>query len=141
MLKESKIQEFYVKWLLAEYKAGNLICYRIANEQKAGSLALVLKDKRMGNLKGFPDLGVILPNGRQFFIEFKRDKKKPTAEQITIHATLEAFNTPVVVIDNVSLPNNHKIINKVVELGGLTTLQQEYINDKEINKLFKKISV
>ena len=138
MLKESQIQAFYVGWLQAEHKAGNLLCYRIANEQKTGSLLVILKDAQMGNLKGMPDLGIILPNGKQFFVEFKRRKEKPSREQVEVHATLNAFNTPVIVVDNVSKVDGDKIINKITELGGLVQFTQEYLNDEKIDSIFKK---
>lgn len=40
------------------------------------------------NKRGFPDRTVLCPGGRVFFIEFKREGKKPTPVQISVRRWL-----------------------------------------------------
>ena len=49
-----------------------------------------------------PDRLFILPGGRVFFIEFKRQGQRPTAPQVREHARLEAHGVSVFVIDSVA---------------------------------------
>ena len=48
-----------------------------------------------------PDRLFVLPGGRVFFIEFKREGQKPTPAQTREHARLQAHGVTVFVIDNV----------------------------------------
>ena len=48
-----------------------------------------------------PDRLFILPGGRMFFCEFKREGQKPTIPQEREHKRLRAYDVPVFVIDNV----------------------------------------
>ena len=48
-----------------------------------------------------PDRLFILPGGRMFFCEFKREGQKPTPAQEREHKRLRAYDVPVFVIDNV----------------------------------------
>jgi hypothetical protein len=48
-----------------------------------------------------PDRLFILPGGRMFFCEFKREGQKPTSAQEREHKRLRAYDVPVFVIDNV----------------------------------------
>ena len=48
-----------------------------------------------------PDRLFVLPGGRVFFIEFKREGQKPTPAQTREHARLWAHGVTVFVIDNV----------------------------------------
>ena len=48
-----------------------------------------------------PDRLFVLPGGRVFFIEFKREGQKPTPAQTREHARLWAHGVTVLVIDNV----------------------------------------
>ena len=48
-----------------------------------------------------PDRLFVLPGGRVFFIEFKREGQKPTPPQTREHARLWAHGVTVFVIDNV----------------------------------------
>ena len=48
-----------------------------------------------------PDRLFILPGGRMFFCEFKREGQKPTPPQEREHKRLRAYDVPVFVIDNV----------------------------------------
>ena len=50
-----------------------------------------------------PDRVFILPNGRVFFIEFKRPGAKPTPAQAREHERLLKQNVPVFVIDDVNM--------------------------------------
>lgn len=47
-----------------------------------------------------PDRLFILPNGRCFFIEFKREGQKPTPAQEREHRKLWAQNVEVLVVDD-----------------------------------------
>ena len=48
-----------------------------------------------------PDRLFILPGGRMFFCEFKREGQKPTPAQEREHKRLRAYGVSVWVIDNV----------------------------------------
>ena len=48
-----------------------------------------------------PDRLFVLPNGRMFFCEFKRQGQNPTPAQEREHKRLRAYDVPVFVIDNV----------------------------------------
>ena len=48
-----------------------------------------------------PDRLFILPSGRMFFCEFKREKQKPTPAQEREHLRLRQHKVSVYVIDNV----------------------------------------
>lgn len=48
-----------------------------------------------------PDRLFILPNGKMFFCEFKRQGQKPTPAQEREHQRLREMNVPVFVVDNV----------------------------------------
>ncbi|MGL4755700.1 MAG: hypothetical protein ACRCXB_25355 [Aeromonadaceae bacterium] len=48
-----------------------------------------------------PDRIFVLPDGRVFFIEFKRGGQKPTAAQEREHNRLRGHNANVFVVDNV----------------------------------------
>jgi hypothetical protein len=48
-----------------------------------------------------PDRLFILPGGKMFFCEFKREKQKPTPAQEREHLRLRQHNVSVFVIDNV----------------------------------------
>jgi hypothetical protein len=48
-----------------------------------------------------PDRLFVLPNGRMFFCEFKREKQKPTPTQEREHHRLRQHKVSVFVIDNV----------------------------------------
>lgn len=49
-----------------------------------------------------PDRLFILPSGRMFFCEFKREKQKPTPAQEREHLRLRQHKVSVYVIDNVN---------------------------------------
>ena len=49
--------------------------------------------------RGFPDRTVICPNGRVFFIEFKRKNKKQSANQKSVQKMLEGFGFEYYVCD------------------------------------------
>ena len=48
-----------------------------------------------------PDRLFVLPGGRVFFIEFKREGQRPTPAQTREHARLWAHGVTVCVVDNV----------------------------------------
>jgi len=48
-----------------------------------------------------PDRLFVLPGGRMFFCEFKREGQKPTSAQEREHKRLRTYDVPVFVIDNV----------------------------------------
>ena len=48
-----------------------------------------------------PDRLFILPHGRMFFCEFKREGQKPTPAQEREHHRLRQHKVPVFVVDNV----------------------------------------
>ena len=48
-----------------------------------------------------PDRLFILPGGKMFFCEFKREKQKPTPAQEREHLRLRMYDVPTFVIDNV----------------------------------------
>lgn len=48
-----------------------------------------------------PDRLFVLPSGRMFFCEFKREKQKPTPAQEREHLRLRQHKVSVYVIDNV----------------------------------------
>ena len=48
-----------------------------------------------------PDRLFILPSGKMFFCEFKREKQKPTPAQEREHLRLRQHKVSVYVIDNV----------------------------------------
>ena len=49
--------------------------------------------------RGFPDRTVICPEGRVFFIEFKRKNKKQSANQKSVQKMLESFGFEYYVCD------------------------------------------
>lgn len=46
---------------------------------------------------GFPDLLILQPGGRTIFIETKIHPRRPTSEQLAMHALLRSYGFPVVV--------------------------------------------
>ncbi len=67
---------------------------RYAKDRKCKALKLIYLNK-----KGFPDRTILCPNGRIFFIEFKRKGKKPTPPQIIARKLLESFGFEYYVCD------------------------------------------
>lgn len=51
------------------------------------------------NKRGFPDRTIICQGGRVFFIEFKRNGKKPTRTQILVRKMLESYGFEYYVCD------------------------------------------
>ena len=60
-----------------------------------------------------PDRLFILPGGRMFFCEFKREGQKPTPAQEREHKRLRAYDVPVFVIDNVD--DGLRMIDEMLE--------------------------
>ena len=53
------------------------------------------------NRMAVPDRMFVRPDGKIFFIEFKREGQKPTPAQTREHARLQAHGVTVCVVDNV----------------------------------------
>lgn len=53
------------------------------------------------NRMAVPDRLFVCPNGKMFFVEFKREGAKPTPAQEREHARLQGHNVSVFVVDNV----------------------------------------
>ena len=60
-----------------------------------------------------PDRLFVLPGGRVFFIEFKREGQKPTPAQTREHARLWAHGVTVCVVDNVL--DGLRVIDEMLE--------------------------
>lgn len=67
---------------------------KYANSLGCKALKLIFLNK-----KGFPDRTVLCPGGRVFFIEFKREGKKPSAAQALVCKMLESFGFEYYVCD------------------------------------------
>ena len=82
MLSEDQIQAQCVQWANNNFE--KLRGFGIAHIPNGGTRNKLEanKLKAMGVRKGFPDLIVILPNGKIFFIEMKDDKGKQSEAQI-----------------------------------------------------------
>lgn len=66
--------------------------------EKLGGLALKIT---VLNLRGVPDRLILLPMGRSFFVEFKRQKTGHLSkQQIAVRAQLTSLGFTVCVIDN-----------------------------------------
>ena len=68
------------------------------------------------NRMAVPDRMVVAPNGRVFFIEFKREGQKPTPAQEREHERLRGHNVKVYVVDNVE--EGLEIINMIALFHG-----------------------
>ena len=66
-------------------KSQNILCYKFVSPGNAG----------------VPDRMFILPNGKAFFIEFKREGKQPTPLQKRVGDTIRRHNCNVYVVDSV----------------------------------------
>lgn len=73
-----------------------------AKNKKCKALKLVYLNK-----KGFPDRTTLCPEGRIFFIEFKRKGKKPTPLQIVVKKMLIGFGFKYYVCDKVGQAEKH----------------------------------
>ena len=62
-----------------------------------------------------PDRMFILPNGKVFFVEFKRTGMKATPAQLREHERLRASNVPAFVIDNVN--DGKKLLDEMVNVN------------------------
>ena len=67
--------------------------------------------------RGFPDRTLFLPDGRVFFIEFKRYRKRPRATQNVLHKKLKGFGHAVQVFDTYDAAVGW--FHAVVEAGAL----------------------
>lgn len=71
---------------LLESEIEGTACARILRELGLFSVKLART-----NEAGYPDRMFILPQGRVFFIEFKRPGKRPDSKQALLHARLHHF--------------------------------------------------
>lgn len=53
------------------------------------------------NRAAVPDRLMVLPSGHIFFVEFKREGKKPTPAQAREHAKLSGHNVKVFIVDHI----------------------------------------
>lgn len=63
-----------------------------------------------------PDRMFVLPSGKVFFIEFKREGQKPTVPQQREHERLRGHRVDVFVIDNVA--EGRRIVDMMMTLWG-----------------------
>ena len=63
-----------------------------------------------------PDRMFVLPSGKVWFAEFKREGQKPTVPQQREHERLRGHNVDVFVIDNVA--EGRRIVDMMVTLWG-----------------------
>lgn len=59
------------------------------------------------NKKGFPDRTIICNGGRIFFIEFKREGKKPSPAQVIVRRMLESFGFEYYICDTKGQAESH----------------------------------
>lgn len=86
---EDDLQAKLVKWFCIQYPKDLLV--HVPNEGKR-TIGYGRKLKRMGMLKGFPDLMLMSPN--KFYcglvMELKKGQNKSTDDQVSVQDTLEA---------------------------------------------------
>lgn len=63
-----------------------------------------------------PDRMFVMPSGKVWFVEFKREGQKPTVPQQREHERLRGHNVDVFVIDNVA--EGRRIVDMMVTLWG-----------------------
>ena len=97
---ESTLEKYYIKILLRLEKAGRCKFFKLKNEEKSGNHKLNILNKQQGVVKGAPDLLIIAPKGKCFFIEFKDIGKNLRKEQLVLKKDLlDNFLTEVVVVN------------------------------------------
>ena len=80
-----------------------ILLYAVPNGGMAGGKLMGARRKREGQLRGMPDLCWPVARGRYhaLYLEAKRPKGKARAEQLQLHALLEAEGNCVMVFDSV----------------------------------------
>ena len=86
-IKEIDIETHYVKY---------------CRNKGCKALKLILLNK-----KGFPDRTTLCPEGRIFFIEFKRKGKKPSPAQKLIRTMLQSFGFKYYICDTIGQAEKH----------------------------------
>jgi hypothetical protein len=95
---EARIQAAIVEWI--RVAAPSVLAFAVPN----GGLRSKAEAARMrwtGVLAGVPDLVVIAPGGRAFFLEVKTDAGRLSAAQRAIHDHLIALGTPAAIIKSI----------------------------------------
>jgi hypothetical protein len=95
---EARIQAAIVEWI--RVAAPSVLAFAVPN----GGLRTKAEAARMrwtGVLAGVPDLAVIAPGGRVFFLEVKTDAGRLSPDQHAIHDHLIALGTPAAIVRSV----------------------------------------
>lgn len=100
----------YIRWTAPE-----LLVFHSPNEGLRAK-AEAAKLKAMGLLAGIPDLAIIAPGGRVFFLEVKTPAGRLSPEQIAVHDHLVALGTPCAVARSID------DARRAFEVWGLPTL-------------------
>lgn len=97
--RESNFQEQCVAWFRNQYP--NLSKLFIYINNNASSAKAGARNKRMGTVKGIPDLFLAVPTADScgLWIELKAKGGKARAEQLAIHSQLRAQGFKVAVVD------------------------------------------
>lgn len=118
-LTESQLQQICVQYFNSTYP--NLVIAASLNGVKLGGkgkYGVIKKQLAEGLLRGFPDLEVLLPEGRTIYLELKTETGKQSQDQIDLQAKMEALGHKYYLVrnfqefkqiiqDNLSLSDNN----------------------------------
>ncbi|MGO9418036.1 VRR-NUC domain-containing protein [Roseiarcus sp.] len=95
---EARIQAAVVEWIRTA--APHVLVFHVPNgglRSKAEAARL----KWQGALAGVPDLVIVAPGGKAFFIEVKTEAGRLSADQRTVHDCLVALGAPAAIVRSI----------------------------------------
>lgn len=109
-MSEHAIQAAIVQYLRLVLPAGSLLHHSPNEEMRPAARR---KAKELGTEPGWPDIEIMLPSGRVWFLEVKAPGKYPNAVQRELHDQLRACGHTVDVvrsIDDVEKIKNERLM-------------------------------
>ena len=95
---ETKVQNAIVEYL--RLTAPQCITFHIPNGGSRSDLERMILS-RMGVLPGIPDLQIIVPGGRAYFLEVKADNGKPSKAQRELFTRFMNMSQPYAVVKSI----------------------------------------
>jgi hypothetical protein len=113
-MSESALQSQIVEYL--GWALPNALVVHLHNNPRSAIEGAKLK--RMGLIKGAPDLLVCLPRGTGLFLEVKTAKGRVSREQFAFHNRCVAVNWPVAVVRSIDDVQRALVAVNVIRKGG-----------------------
>jgi len=112
-MSESALQTAIVEYL--GWALPNALVLHLHNNPRSAIEGAKLK--RMGLVKGAPDLLVCLPRGQGLFLEVKTAKGRVSREQFAFHNRLIPLNWPIAVVRSVDDVKRALVAVNVIRKG------------------------